>query len=483
MLNPHDTFCPACGKSGKMVEVPVPIVELSPEKLTPGEQDLRYETEIRPRILLRKEASLNLYRRKSFARRLVAPAYLPLATFSDVERRERDRRRLLKISSLSQVATYTTSGQEFILRMKGTMFRLIVREWITWLVIIIFVFFRGFGIYESSQGLQGHFVTVDISDVSALGVVLTFFLTFYSKEAYDRFKTQWRVGTIVEERILDIAMLVRAAFPDDVGDRFIRYMNAAHCMAFCGAGDCTQGTYTDENFFGHMNRVYKLLTDGELARIREIGVSGEGVHEIMAWCVQIVETQRKGGFLEEMSGAELKSFIMQFRSGIETIYAHHKQPIPYVYGNFVYTITLVYLPLFSYAVAVNSSPSELAPGETHTTGSVAFFFSIHFTIVFFNTFFVLGLQRLASQLQSPYGAHYEDMAVLTNIAHTITAARSIMAAMPPEADPEQEQEMRDAQPWLDQGFEHAGGAKRPLVPEPETAWDEENWNDKKDRYM
>jgi hypothetical protein len=33
---------------------------------------------------------------------------------------------------------------------------------------------------------------------------------------------------------------------------------------------------------------------------------------------------------------------------------------------------------------------------------VAFFFLIHFTIVFLNTFFVLGLQRLASQLQSPY---------------------------------------------------------------------------------
>jgi hypothetical protein len=35
------------------------------------------------------------------------------------------------------------------------------------------------------------------------------------------------------------------------------------------AGECT---YTDENFFDHMNNVYKLLTDGELDRIRQIGV-------------------------------------------------------------------------------------------------------------------------------------------------------------------------------------------------------------------
>ena len=46
--------------------------------------------------------------------------------------------------------------------------------------------------------------------------------------------------------------------------------------------------------------------------------------------------------------------------------------------------------------------TNLEPQTFLGAASVAFFFLIHFTIVFLNTFFVLGLQRLASQLQSPY---------------------------------------------------------------------------------
>jgi hypothetical protein len=54
----------------------------------------------------------------------------------------------------------------------------------------------------------------------------------------------------------------------------IRYMNAAHVLAFSGIGDCA---YNDVNFFDHMNSVYKLLTAEELDRIRTIGTSSSSL--------------------------------------------------------------------------------------------------------------------------------------------------------------------------------------------------------------
>jgi len=34
--------------------------------------------------------------------------------------------------------------------------------------------------------------------------------------------------------------------------------------------------------------------------------------------------------------------------------------------------------------------------------SIVFYFLIHFILVFLNAFFIIGLQRLASQLQNPF---------------------------------------------------------------------------------
>ncbi|KAJ1479818.1 Bestrophin, RFP-TM, chloride channel-domain-containing protein [Baffinella frigidus] len=340
-----------------------------------------------------------------------------LPTFQAVELRERDRRRLLAIANRSKQVRGTSIYQEIVLRIKGTMFRLIIGVWLTWVVVLIFIIVRSVRIWEVSMGVQTWFIIIDIADVTSLGVVLSFFLTFYGAEAYSRFKIQWQMGCECESRVINLAILIRASFPDETGHRMLRYMNAAHCLAFSGIGDCA---YNDVNFFDHMNTVYKLLTVEELERVRTIGVSGFSFRELVAWVIMIIEAQRKKGALGEIAASEMKLQVLRFRNFFDTIFKHHEQPIPYVYGNFVYTITVVYLLLFSYAVAVNSTDFAATTDKPLGVGSIAFYFLVHFILVFLNAFFVIGLQRLAAQLQNPFGGDFEDIAVLSNVQFKIT---------------------------------------------------------------
>jgi hypothetical protein len=106
---------------------------------------------------------------------------------------------------------------------------------------------------------------------------------FFTMEAFSRYKVQWSASCAASAAIVDLSVMARTSFPYDEAKRLMRIMIAAHVAGIVGLGD---SAYGDFNFFDRLDKIYKLLTPAEMARIREIGVNRAAHWELLSWCAR-----------------------------------------------------------------------------------------------------------------------------------------------------------------------------------------------------
>ena len=101
--------------------------------------------------------------------------------------------------------------------------------------------------------------------------------------------------------------------------------------------------------------------------------------------MEIIQYEQDNKYMDPPLASNIKNLLLTFRRNISLLYDYHDGPIPYVYINFALSISLVYLPLFSYAVAVNVREGS---GFLFTDGygAMMFFFLMDFFMVLARTF-------------------------------------------------------------------------------------------------
>ena len=92
-------------------------------------------------------------------------------------------------------------------------------------------------------------------------------------------------------------------------------------------------------------------------------------------------------------------------------------------------MSLIYLPLAAYAIALNASSSV----EDHCNGAVdcrgsGWFEFVSGLLILFQTVFVLGLQAIGRQLSDPYGNDPIDMSVQHFLSFTLKSSRKMLEA-------------------------------------------------------
>ena len=204
--------------------------------------------------------------------------------------------------------------------------------------------------------------TINLTAVSILGSCMSFFVVFYTSQSYSRFNDQYNACMALEGRCMDICLLARACMRDRAAAfRLMRHVMAAHVLGYTGL----HSAYTGANFFTPFNDKFALLTPAETARMADIGTDNGGgcYREVVAWAVEGVQQQHAAGLVDDRNTELLLIQILALRSKLGTLFDYADQPIPFPLIHLMYLVSILYLPLFAYAVAhtlQTASPTSLA---------------------------------------------------------------------------------------------------------------------------
>lgn len=306
---------------------------------------------------------------------------------------ERKRRALLK---------RTDEGTfKIIFSIQGTFWRILVRTTLLWVTVAIFVLVR----LESLWGPRWAVPPMDASHVGVVGGIVTFLLVYFHIQYSNRFDRLYSNSSACQGRIFDLSLLARSTLPKDRATRLMRYMNAAHILGYVGL---SPEVYSMDDCFYHLNKKYKLLTQKEFDRLREVGTGkGRGsamYREALSWCVMDIHDALRCGVIGEYSSILFLNNIMTFRSKFGNMYDLDDQPIMFFYIHFIHFLSAVYLPLLAVFVAHQVSPYNHWMSDA--VGLIA---------VVLQGIFVIGIRVLAQIMQHPYGDELENLSVLTYI--------------------------------------------------------------------
>lgn len=251
---------------------------------------------------------------------------------------------------------------------------------IFWCSICLYVFVRLLKAQNlapsSSEGI--YFST----PMSTLGTFMSFAVTFFTSNCYQRFVAIYTNAMSAQGRVFDIALVSKSTLPIEEQWRIWRYMNVAHTLAYVGLSDF----YTRSNLFDPLVSKYKLLTHDEYERIISIGIEsgGSAYREVLTWVTESLYRLNKKGVLCIDDLQTLISLVRAFRGSCGSLYDYVDQPIPMVYivqSSVAYTFLLLY----SYYCAL--SLSQLS-GNTNVTIAENIFGALAVIIV---NFFVCGM--------------------------------------------------------------------------------------------
>jgi hypothetical protein len=329
-------------------------------------------------------------------------------TWEALKATEKRRRAILQCRDLPFYQT--------ILLWDGTCLRLLMSSYGFWLTLVVYVCARVFttddfySVIESDQ--------VDTEYIAIIGGFLSFFLLFFVSQAYSRFNSLYSLSMSMEGRIFDIATLSRAALPRERGLRLVRYMNAAHAAGYVGLS----GTYSNDNFFSHINESWKLLTDQEYGRMNEIDLDlgGSCYRELLAWCMMEVQEAATEGLLDPYQASMMRDLILRFRGSMGALFDYDDQPVSFFYLHFIVLLSSLYLPLFAVTVGVS-----VGAADSWLADAVGFLF------VFLQTVFVCGLSIFGTKVSDPYGGDLEDLSVMHYVNFTCRMSLRILASENP----------------------------------------------------
>lgn len=182
-----------------------------------------------------------------------------------------------------------------------------------WIVLGLYIFIR---LQAHFYHLPGQVEDVELIDIAVLGGFLSFFLVFFASQNYTRFYNQYARSMACEGRIFDVATLAATYMPRAAAWRLVRYMNAAHALAYCGLSKA----YPSQVFFEHLNKELGLLTEKEYQRMKRIGpdTGGSCYREMIVWCMHQVEKQ--SGNLDGHLAQQFRQQILDLRGAIGYLY-------------------------------------------------------------------------------------------------------------------------------------------------------------------
>mmetsp|Transcript_55120 Transcript_55120/g.130422 ORF Transcript_55120/g.130422 Transcript_55120/m.130422 type:complete len:574 (-) Transcript_55120:63-1784(-) len=359
---------------------------------------------------------------------------LPL--FEDVERREGERLFLLRLSSQSRL--------EVMLVFKGTMLSMVLVDWLTWYNIAIFIAVRMVDSYRP------HYLPhIEVKIVGVIGGFLIFFLTFHASECYRRFQRLHNCSATLQQTVDRLALTAKIYFPTPEARRLVRLANGMHAVGYCGL----HSAYSASNFVEHLNECYQLFTPAELRRLHVLDIdTGRTAHlEIATWMGEIIWDVEKATKMNAPLVRGLQDTVLKMVELFGEMYEAEAQPVPLIYVNFIYFASFIYLPLFSYSLGVDFGTTIEDFGE-QTMGEHFIVLCVHMGIIFLQTFFILGLERLSYELQNCYGDDLQDLCVLTYVQETILRSRRILAAASFSTDAKVEEALWSRIPALGEGF-------------------------------
>lgn len=322
--------------------------------------------------------------------------------FRAIEAINDQRRALLKRSYLT--------GIDILFQWKHTLLTSIVFDFELYSTLLVFALGRIF---------QNALTTQSIIALTAVGVsstFISFLLVFYLTQCYTRYTAQYEAAMGCKGRIFDAVILARTIMDGPSAWRLFRYMNAAHLLGYIGLTD----TYTENNLFKPLNAKYALLNDAEISRIREIGFNGGCAHrEVLAWAIEAIRTELNANKINIFDANTLVGEVCMLRAKMGLLYDFADQPIPFSYIHFINLMVFLYLPIFSFGVAVNYAPDTPANATNSVFG---------FIFVMFYCMAVLGLRGIAQRLQDPFGDDVEDLSVLHYVRFNIEMSRRLLLA-------------------------------------------------------
>ena len=208
----------------------------------------------------------------------------------------------------------------------GTCLKILLYDSLNWIVMGIYVGIR----MQARLSVPTFVAQIGSSDIAVMGGFLSFFLVFYVNQSHKRFFGLYDKAMACKGRIFDVATLAVTHLPKEVAMRLVRYMNAAHAVAYVGLSK----TYSSSVFFEEINKELGLLTDEEYERMKECDLDKGGScnRELIAWCMAEVQRMHKRGFLDAQLAEQFRTQVLGLRAHVGALYNGADLPIPFFYG-------------------------------------------------------------------------------------------------------------------------------------------------------
>ena len=207
---------------------------------------------------------------------------------------ERKRRALLKRTD--------ESSYRILFSYEGTFWIILVRSALLWITVAVYILVRLLASCNlwSLPPLEASQVDILAIHVGIVCTLITFFLVYFHLQYSNRFDQLYMQCVACQGRIFDLSLFAKTTLPLKRATRLIRYLNAAHIVAYAGV---SPQVYSIDDVFSHLNVKWQLLTPKELARLRHIGmVEGSAMYrEALTWCMLEVHDAHKCGLIGEHS--------------------------------------------------------------------------------------------------------------------------------------------------------------------------------------
>ena len=175
---------------------------------------------------------------------------------------------------------------------------------------------------------------------------------------------------------------------------------------------------------------YNLLTKPELKVLLSYDISNSGMSGckvLISWISDVIHTCPAS----ENPANGLNGVPMTLRENFSNQFFYVAFSTPFIYLHFTYACIVIYLPIFSFALArqVNS----------FGTGTLDFF---NLLAVLFLCIFFLGLYKLSRDFQDPYGLDFVDIPIIEICNQTVVESFRIAAVIDAQEVNEKAKELR-----------------------------------------
>jgi predicted membrane chloride channel (bestrophin family) len=299
----------------------------------------------------------------------------------------------------------------------GTCLELLLLDSLFWITVAIYVGLR----FQLRYGQIPEYVQdLGSANITVIGGFLSFFLVFYVNQSHSRFFGLYDLSMNAKGRILDTATLAAATLPKESANRLVRYMNAANVAGYVGLSR----TYPSSSFFERLNKTLGLVTNQELARLKDIDLDagGSGSRELTTWSMMEVQTACNKGLLDDQLANLFRTQILGLRASIGQIADAADLPIPLFYIHFICLLSALYLPLFAVSAAYSAGIGSDVYWTADVTAGL---------VVVLQAIFVIGLRILGQKVNDPYGDDLVDLSVMYYITFTWQMSNRILNSIQP----------------------------------------------------